>query len=60
MAPVTLLKTRNASLEASWRRSACAGDKRARACTPKRRGVSALQSMVMMSLSRLRGKTPSG
>ena len=37
-----------------------AGDKRARACTPKRCGESALRSMVMMSLSRLRGKTLSG
>ena len=42
MAPVTLLKTGSASLEASWRRLACAGDKRARACTSKRRGESAL------------------
>ena len=42
MAPVTLLKTGNASLEASWMRLACAGDKRARACTSKRRGESAL------------------
>ena len=48
MASVTLLKTGNASLDASWRRLACAGDKRARAraYTPKRRGESALQSMV--------------
>ena len=42
MAPVTLPKTGNASLEASWRRLACAGDKRARAYTSKRRGESAL------------------
>ena len=40
-APATPLKPGNASLEASWRRLACAGDKRARACTPKRRGISA-------------------
>ena len=33
MGPVTLLKTGNASLEASWRRLVCAGDKRARAYT---------------------------
>ena len=45
VAPETLLKTGKASLEASWRRLACAEDKRARACTPKRRGESALQSM---------------
>ena len=38
MAPVTLLKTGNASLEASWRRLVCAGDKRARSFSPKRRG----------------------
>ena len=35
-------------------------DNRARAGTPKRRGESAPQSMAMMSLSRLQGKTLSG
>ena len=38
-------KTGNASLGASWVKVACAGDKRARACTPKRRGESALRSI---------------
>ena len=36
----------------AWRRLACARDKRAHAYPPKRRGESALRSMVMMSLSR--------
>ena len=58
--PAALLKTGIASLEASWLRLACAGDKRALACTPKRRGESALQSMVMMSLSKPQGKMLSG
>ena len=43
MAPVTLLKTGNASLGASGRKVACAGDKRARAClySEEARGISA-------------------
>ena len=49
---MTLLKTGNASLEASWRRLACAGGKRGCANTSKRREESALRSMVMTSLSR--------
>ena len=58
--PLTLLKTGSASLEASWRWLACAGDKRARAYTPKRRGESALRSMVLTSLLSFRGKKLSG
>ena len=55
-APVTPLKTGSATLGDSWRRLVCARDKRARAKTPKRRGESALRSMVMMHCPGLQGR----